>query len=223
MKFKVIGFPRGGTHFTSSLFRRYGLDVSHEKMGTDGICDWRLCCVDLGDDIVDNFKDKLIVDPYKKHNPKLTELDLTSDKTLMVIRNPYHIVSTWSRLYDGSLNEEHDCSGAIVFMSSFIFEKTFEYANYIERSVDVFIKWYNLNLKMSPEIIIKVENSEEELKKYLIQNDLIKDGTRTASLPAVTRQKTEWSNDRISKDKILNSINSELRESFVKICDEYNY
>ena len=41
MSILVLGHPRGGTGFMSSLLTGCGLDIGHETMGADGISDWR--------------------------------------------------------------------------------------------------------------------------------------------------------------------------------------
>ena len=38
--FLVIGHPRGGTGYSSKLFKTFGFDIGHETMGSTGISSW---------------------------------------------------------------------------------------------------------------------------------------------------------------------------------------
>ena len=38
--FLIIGHPRGGTGYTSRLFKTFGFDIGHEKVYSSGICSW---------------------------------------------------------------------------------------------------------------------------------------------------------------------------------------
>lgn len=44
--FLVVGHPRCGTKFTSSLLKQFDLDVGHEELGKNGISAWFFTCLD---------------------------------------------------------------------------------------------------------------------------------------------------------------------------------
>jgi hypothetical protein len=152
-----LGHPRRGTGFTADLLKQSGLDVGHEYLRKDGIVSWEIAS--LRSDL-----------PWGNG---VTDFEAGA-KIFLVARSPL-----------GALNSVvTECMQirSIGFRASVIYEhfdvEIFSQANqriaephfdYMTWSVLSLIYWYELCFSHNPEIIFRVDHSEDDkiLTEYL--------------------------------------------------------
>lgn len=132
-----LGHPRTGTGYTAKLLQSWGLDVGHEKMGSDGTVDWSLAAGDKSAWQEINFKD------WEWQN------------VIYCLRDPRYSIPSIVYTEEKSL----------AFRESKISLRN--KSNPINSAIDSIVGWDNLILNLNPSIIYKIEEDSKELFEYL--------------------------------------------------------
>lgn len=149
----VIGHPRTGTGYMSKLLCSYGLDIGHEKILANGTSNWMYAVIDehypYG---VQGWQDKTF--KYIIHN----------------IRNPYDALP--------SIMGENQQQQSYLFRKKHIFQRfgiDLDQYNPHEKAVWSFLLWNQMITELKPDIVVRVEHCENEIKKFLLKKNLIQD------------------------------------------------
>ena len=142
--FLIIGHPRGGTTYSSKLFKTFGFDVGHEKVSTSGTANWCFASQDGW-----NFwTDK------KRRNEYYFRW------TFLNVRNPLSVIN--------SLREEHRRSNDSLKLAKRWGKFEIESTNELEIAVERYLKWDKfLWDNNSIDFWFRVENQQLEVFKHL--------------------------------------------------------
>jgi len=237
----AMGMPRGGTHFISSLLKRFGFKVGTHFMSIDGISDWRL--IWFLEDLIDidgNYEFDTAQNNYGKFysvdvkygkvchfcgkKKYIKDLHRVSYKhVLHFIRNPFHTISTSSQVYTYPFG--NDAIHSLLFFSNNE-KKVGEFKNAIEQSTVLYLE-YHKRMEKKSDITIVLENAEEELNDYFLKNNLIEERLSSEQLRVSKEYKTSgitaYNKKRLTVKQIEEAISTELFEELAEYAKKYGY
>lgn len=142
-----IGSPRCGSHYLSALLIANGIDVAHEKLGTDGICAWQYAV-------------------YSENHPYISDIRSSNSffvypkKYFLYVRNPMRALpSLITENAQAPLSYKHRRN---IILKSFGIDLD-SYSCVIERAARSYIHWYELALKNPIMGVVRVEHAIEDL------------------------------------------------------------
>lgn len=142
--FLIIGHPRGGTGYSSKLFKTFGFDVGHEKVFTSGISSWCFA----------SPKGWNLWTDKKRRNEYYFKW------TFLNIRNPLLIIN--------SLRRDHITNKDSLKLSQQWGKFTIESTNELEIAVERYLKWDEFLWKNNTiDFWFRVENQQLEVYKHL--------------------------------------------------------
>jgi hypothetical protein len=191
-EFLVLGHPRSGTGYLSRLFRAYGFDVGHEKMGRHGISSWMFAaCADTV--------------PFSTDGS--VRADFCFRNIVHVTRDPLTAIASIRFIEDCSDESRHYRRQFILICPN---------ASPVEQAVQSWIGWNRLITAQRPSARIRLENAQVELGRFLKQLEYIPKTWRCSPscLPgrnynARSHAPLTW---RDIKSQCSNSLYSELVE-----------
>lgn len=148
-KFLVIGHPRSGTGYMSKLFISIGYDVQHERMGRHGTSCWSFAIEN------DNWM------PWFRSNRDNWDFDWV----IHVVRNPVDVINS---VY---FTEEY--GGSAMFRSHHLnLPPLSENYSVLERVVDSVLGWNELILSQNPDVTVRAETAQNQIRHFLQVNDI---------------------------------------------------
>lgn len=208
----IVGHPRCGSGYMSKFLQAMGLDVGHEKMGQHGISSWMFSVVD--DQV------SCALDKYASSR-KFSYFQFTVHH----VRDP--------RIAVPSIMRENKYSS-----KSFQFRRKHikhcygidleDYSSDIERAVLSYIYWNDIIEKNGVAVVVRVEDEEEKLIEFLLENGIIK------QRPILTHRPPKDVNSRkpylgvIYEKPQLNegdwmSVRPEILDALSAQCEKYGY
>jgi hypothetical protein len=149
------GSPRCGSHFVSTFLRGNGLDVGHEKLGSDGICAWQYAVSS------ENY-------PYVFDRQARSDFFVHADEWFVYARNPVTaipslIVENQQAPLSYAFRREaiHRLSG--INLDDFVLP--------VEKAARSYAHWYLLALKREPRAVLRVESFLEDCRSHLSGRD----------------------------------------------------
>ena len=216
LKYAIIiglGHPAMGTGFTSSLFKRNGLDVGHEVFGKDGIVSWMACVDDT---------------PPNAEADRVTSRMLKGSKLFAVVRSPINSIH--------SVIRENDIPASLswrrrhiknVTGKDIIPELDYSHIDSLERqakiiklqvAIDSMYYWYSIILSHRPDIIYRVDRTEDD--------NLLGDFVGSK----IVRNESIWKNSKALVDdtRTLDSydiklIGPEYVSKLLEMLDKFHY
>lgn len=146
MFLQVIGHPRCASGFMASLFNRHGLEIGHERLLRDGISSWMNVVRDAQAPYGDNGA-----------------FGLRYDHTVIHARNPVDAIP--------SIMLENGVERSFDFRRQHILRETGEdiaaHPCAVARAVASYVGWYEIALRVEGARLIRVEEAEEEVPRFL--------------------------------------------------------
>lgn len=138
--FLVIGHPRSATGYMAQLFQFHGYDVTHEKLGKNGISSWMFAV-------------------YGRNVP--FTFDGSAHKG-NCWKNIIHIVRDPLKTISSVVFTE---SASLAWRRQFVLIK--KDSSPIEQAVESFIGWNKLIKSWEPDVILQAESAERNLPLFL--------------------------------------------------------
>lgn len=138
----ITGHPRSGTGYASEMFKHYGFDIGHEKMGSDGISSWIFA------------PENASKNPYRRIR---NQTDYEFKTIIHIIRNPVDVVNSMAFTVFPD-------DRVVKYMLNWI--DIDRKMSDLYKSIQTYIGWNKLITSRKPDVLIKVE----ELDKYLTDN-----------------------------------------------------
>ena len=155
IKYLILGAPKSGNDFITKVFKKLELNIGFEEHGTDGISDWSLVPGDT------------------TFFPSSTTCrnDLTVDKIIHIIKNPYIVISDiWYTNYcileDTSSDPNMEmvtAYEATVYRMNFL--NMYTNLNGIDNCITAYLGWNEAIKELNPEYVIHIENVLEDIKQ----------------------------------------------------------
>lgn len=147
--FLIIGHPRGGTTYSSKLFKTFGFDVGHEKVSISGTSNWCFASQDGW-----NFwTDK------KRRNEYYFRW------TFLNVRNPLSVIN--------SLREEHKRNTDSLKLAKQWGKFEIESTNELEIAIERYLKWEEVLWNNNIDYWFRVEDQQKyvyDILKFLNYN-----------------------------------------------------
>jgi len=200
--FLIIGHPRGGTGYSSAIFKTFGFDIGHETVGASGISSW---CFTTPDG-------------YNAWTDCSRKSEYTFKWTFKAVRNPLSIINSLIKLESNN-------------MSSNLFEKWSGYEltmkTPLDKATQRYLLWENTIEHFHPYIdfTFRVENQQKDLYDYLKTikyEPFFHLGESHINEHVVGRNINTRYN---SEDKVftLKDINQKYQEQVYKNIEKYGY
>jgi len=202
-KYLVLGHPRCGTGYSAELLKSYGLNIGHERMGTDGISCWQYV-----------IKDDL--PPFSKKDLNNKNRDqYIFDIIIHTIRDPFTALpSIYYTETPHGADPKHWAYKFIIQSHNWRKEKlNLLDINPFEFVAQSFLKWNELIEKESADIILKIE-SPNKLISYLED---------TLQLKKITEAQKFYNSRKYENNFQWGKISSDTLLILDKFCDKYNY
>ncbi len=193
-KFLVLGHPRSGTGYMATLFQRFGYDVSHEKMGKDGISSWMFA-------VEENqvFMDR-----------SLNRKNYQFEHTLMTMRHPNDIVS--SIYYTGDMKGR-----SLHYRQAYL---PLENYQGIEKAVQSVVGWYALIEQQDPALIMYVDRQPAQQLAHFLQ---MKEAKDYPLIPALNRKVNARKHADLSWEDIKHACHEQTWEAYRRFCNRQGY
>ncbi len=143
----VLGLPRGGTKFMAQALAEFGLDVGHERMGTDGISSWMFA--------VDDVDLPFGADLYAR-NSRFVH----ADQTIAVVRSPDEAV--FSLQLENAKNVQSYAFRRRWIRRAFGVDLD-DFPSDFERALAAYVYWLRLIALRRPSASIRLERAAEDL------------------------------------------------------------
>jgi|7_EtaG_2_1085326.scaffolds.fasta_scaffold67174_2 hypothetical protein len=202
-KYLVLGHPRCGTGYSAELFKSYGLNIGHERMGSDGISCWQYV---IKDDLPQFSKKDLNNKNRNQYN---------FDKIVHTIRDPFTALpSIYYTETPTGANPKHWSYKFILQSHKWRKEKLeLSDTNPFEFVAQSFLKWNELIENDSADIILKIE-SPDKLISYLED---------TLKLKKIGEAKKFYNSRKYDNKFQWRKISPTTISMLDKFCDKYNY
>lgn len=146
--FLITGFARSGTRYMSQLFKSFGFDIRHERMGRDGISSWIFG--GRNTDVKYYLPVVSTINRTPKPDPKFYEFD----EVFVVVREPIKTISSFLNLL--ILKK--------LFWNTDFIERYFELDwvdGYMSIATQCTIGWYEMLREYETDaVFMKTENAE---------------------------------------------------------------
>ena len=192
VKILGLGHPRTGTGYTTSLLNKWGLDIGHEVFKSDGIVAWQF---------VEDYS------PWTYMSwmiGKVPEYDIL----IYNVRNPKDsipsIVFTEGKTLNWRINRLN-------------IERSY---NPVEQAILSILKFDELILAKSPDIIYRIEDQELRLFEKLVNEQGLKLNWVAPENKKVNARVHD-SIDTLTTD--INTVRAELKKSLNMYCRTYGY
>jgi len=208
----VIGHPRCGSGYMSKLLQTAGLDVGHERMGKHGISSWMFA---VTDDRV-----PFAADTYSGSR-RLSHFQYIVHH----VRDPRNAVPSIMR--DNMRSEKSFRFRRRHIKQAFGVDLE-EYSSETERAVLSYIYWNRIVERNAVDIVVRVEDEEDKLLKYLGEKKIISAGTEWAGKPGKDINSNKpyqgiiYDKPCISNDDWL-AVSPDILEMLNRQCVEYGY
>jgi len=163
-----VGHPRCGSTYMAHLLNAFGLDVGHERLGKHGITSWMFAVED---------------DPYPFARDRGAERrrDKHFASVIHHVRNPADAIPS-------IMVENRHSPISYQFRRRHILKQLGldldSYTNELERAAMAFLAWNRIIEHLKPQLVVRVENCEEEVRQLLVSQGLIPSSFRPARLPS---------------------------------------
>lgn len=239
-KILVVGHPRCGTRYISKLLQSYGLDVEHEKIGKDGTSSWFYTVDDYPP--FDTIKQKrseyiwenmihCVRDPFKAI-PSIAKTETPESPFFFEDKERYssqqikNIIKYFNDkgVYDKKeiFNEtKKQMSKALSFYFRDKYLNIDKRQSIFEMAAQSYIKWNKLIEQQQPDIRVKIESDEINLKNYLKTNHIIREeNTRNSeyiekNINSREYKKATYNDWKTISDQTISILNN--------ICIKYGY
>lgn len=166
LRLLISGHPRCGTGYAGGLCRQLGLDIGHEKIGSEGISSWMFA--------VDADRN-----PYALDEMSRTRRRFVWQYLVVPVRN---LVSAVPSVIRDSIHARPSYD----FRREHI-RKHFDFdidclPNELERAIWSITLWYRLLLSQEPDLCFRIEDQHERLRAFLLQQALVPDSFAQTSL-----------------------------------------
>ena len=199
----ILGHPRCGTGYSAELFKSYGLNIGHERMGPDGISCWQYV---IKDDLP-NFS--------KKDLDSKNRNQYSFDKMVHTIRDPFTALpSIYHTETPSGANPKHWAYKFMVQSHNWRKQKlNLSDENTFEFVAQSFLKWNELIENDIPDILLKIESHDNIISYFENELELKKiKGVDKSYNSRKYDNKFKW--DKITDSTLL------LLDNF---CDKYQY
>ena len=211
-KILAAGHPRCGSSYSSALLKAYGLDVSHEFMGVDGISSWMFAVYDDEN-------------PYALNKLASTRYFTHFDVQVQPVRDPRTAIPsivTENKYSTESFEfrRQHIKIAFGVDISDFDRE--------IEKAVASLVYWAKIIAKQKPDLVFRIEDQAEDLFAFCQQQGLSNRLWDSIELPKKTINRgkpykgTVHVNPTYSKIE-YSRISGELFDQLNDYCELYGY
>jgi GR25 family glycosyltransferase involved in LPS biosynthesis len=208
----ALGHPRCGSGYTAKLLTALGLDVGHEKMGSNGICSWMF--------VVDDDYPFAVNDEASNKRFKYFE------HVIHHVRSPIDAIPSIMR--DSEYSEaSHQFRRKHIKL---VFDIDIDdFGKPLVSAIASYVYWNLLIEKLKPQCRFRVEDQQDQLHEYLLNNSLIN---------KVDLSNTELPNSDVNKDKKykgviyskptldeqdFKSVPKYLMEKLDALCRRYGY
>lgn len=188
-----LGHPRTGTGYTSKLLNLWGLDVLHEKMGSDGIVAWQFAT---------RSKNPM---PWLDKNIRFD--DYSFDHIIYNVRNPFYSIPSIAQVEKPSLE----------------YRKKFVHisnnSNPVFTAIESILLWDELILSHNVNFIYQVENQTRDLYEYLSQYYNLNPYKHFTNTKYNSRAHEGWRNIK----QFVKDVPDELLIKLNTFCNTYGY
>jgi hypothetical protein len=157
------GSPRCGSHFVSAFLRGNGLDIGHEKLGSDGICAWQYAVSS------ENY-------PYVFDRQAKSDFFVHADEWFVYARSPISAIPSL-------IVENKQAPLSYAFRRAAIHKMTGvnldNFTSPIEKAARSYAHWYQLALQREPKAVLHVEKFLEDCRSNLREHAF-----KTVDVPA---------------------------------------
>lgn len=152
----VVGHPRCGTGYAANLCKQMGMDVGHEKLGTDGISSWM-------------FAVESEQNPYALDSPARSRRALAWKYMVMAVRD-------LTKAAGSVMRENIYAPPSYAFRREQILRSLEldldDFHKPLEKAVWSVTSWCRIILAQKPNLWFRIEDQHERLQDFLIQNKL---------------------------------------------------
>ncbi|WNC71297.1 glycosyltransferase family 25 protein [Thalassotalea psychrophila] len=208
----ALGHPRCGSGYTAKLLTVFGLDVGHEKMGYDGICSWMFA---VDDDYPFALNDEAANKRFKYFKHIIHHVRSPIDAIPSIMRD-----SEFSNL-SHQFRRKHIKSAFNIDIDDF--------NNPLASAIASYVYWNLLIEKIEPQCRVRVEDQQEHLHQYLLDNLLIsKLNLSEAEMPTADINKDKKYKGVVYRKPFIeeqdfNSVPKHLMEKLNALCSRYGY
>lgn len=208
----VIGHPRCGSGYMSKLLQSAGLDIGHEQMGKHGLSSWMFAVADRQ---VPFARDKY-----------------AASRQLSNYQHIIHHVRGPRNAIPSIMRDNQHSSQSFDFRRKHI-KNAFgidleEYPSALEQAALSYIYWNKLIEKNNISLIVRIEDEEERVMKFLADKQLINSAGIPKDSPAkdVNSDKpykgVQHEKPAVTESQWL-AINPEIIEKLNELCLKYGY
>jgi hypothetical protein len=164
----IVGHPRCGTGYAAQLCRQLGLDIGHEKAGSDGISSWM-------------FAVEADENPYSQDEISRSRRRLSWTWLLMPVRD-------LSTAAGSVMRDSKHAPPSLKFRRQHILRETgldlYAIDDPFEAAIMSITSWARIVLPMKPDFIFRIEDEHEKLQHFLVRKGLLDPAALQLSLDA---------------------------------------
>lgn len=192
-----VGHPRTGTQYHARLLSSFGVRVSHERMGQDGVVGWMLCAQ---------------ADRYPYLGKKWDSSNVTYDYVIYNVRDPRDSIPSIVHTEDTKPN-------SVKFRKQHSkFDQT---QNPVENAMRSLIAWDALIETLKPDFRWRIEDQAEELFRWLKSEGFdVEWSTKVVGQKKNTRDHPGWSEEL---ETALQTVDPRVINQMNSVCARWGY
>lgn len=198
----VVGHPRCGTGYCAKLLQSAGLHILHEDVGKDGLTCWTFATKNA------NWLNGLRGTLRGK-----SRADFNFKYIIHNVRNPRSAMPSIAFTENTNKNSWN-------FRKRFV--KVTEGASKLQQAVESYLGWNKMIEEIGPDLVIRVEDGEQKLKRFLEKRGVMKEVNFTFRNKNHNSRKNK-KNYRQFTQKEWEELPSNLKEELNEFCDKYGY
>tara|TARA_Y100000389_G_scaffold95188_1_gene91843 strand:+ start:1088 stop:1795 length:708 start_codon:yes stop_codon:yes gene_type:complete len=204
--FLILGHPRSGTGYISKLFSGYGIKIGHECIDEHGISCWTF--------VTPNCNHFNGVPKKGQRSIKgITRQDIEYKHLVHNVRNPFDVINS---IYQTEANTHSQ-----IFRLFHAEPKIDENLDTLSQTILSVTRWNKMIEQLNPEVVFKVEDCEECVKDYLVNNLNYKtEGVVFENKSYNTRKKSR--EQKLTKEDYAN-VPQYVLDELNEYCERYNY
>jgi len=208
----AIGHPRCGSRYMNELFKAYGLDVGHERMGKDGISSWMFA---VEDDCLLSAQDPLSATRKHKY----------FEHVVHFVRNPRTAIPSIIR-------ENRHSEKSYAFRRKHILDAfgidLDEAQSGVEKAVLSYLYWNKLIERQRVDLTVRVEDAEGVALRFLRDRRLIAPEYRLAAPPPKDATAQEPYHGALpdntnQREADWDAVGDKLKAELNAMCRRYDY